>query len=176
MGDLSIVVDNAIIGGARVLNKPDKYRIAVFSEDENIREISGEVSTYCGLKRMFLFAELDVLHITEKERSIKVRSFELKSGRKEEVSIELFTQLSKQAVILTFFALEGLPITLKNSCIYLTNKLYKKPVEIEVRYLDGYSENEIKNMLLSMVYETLYRKSKKFSYINIFLEITMDLI
>jgi len=167
MGDLSIVVNNAIISGTKIWNKPDKYRIAVFSKDENIKEISGEVNTYCGLRRIFLFAELDVLHLTEKEGSIKVRSFELKSRGGERVSVKLFTQLLKQSLSLIFVALDGFYISFENSCIFLINKLYKKPVEIEVRYLNGYSEDEIKNMLSSSMHKTLYGKSKKFSYINI---------
>jgi len=168
MKDLSIVVNNAIISGVRVKDKPNKNKLIISLNDNNVKDIRGNINICYGLRGIYPYSEIDILYVIEKERSIKVYSFELKSREGSWISRKLIAQLLRQSLFLTFVTLDGFYINLNNGCIFLVDKLRKKPVEIKVMYLNGYSERYVKEMPLQITFKTLYRYSQIFSYIYIY--------
>jgi len=167
MGDLSAVINNAIIGRANLRDKPNKTKVVVWTKDKNIRELDG-VDTPCyRLDSPIPLAEIDVLHLREKKNSIRLYSFELKSNNGY-MRNSFRRQLLKQSLLLLLSALDGFYVYSNNICMTLTNKLREKPFEIKVMYVGGHEEGELKEKPLNILLETLYRDSMIFSDMSIY--------
>jgi len=166
MSNLSIMVTNAIVNRVKDWKGKDKYRAIISFDNKNIREndINGNGNTCHRLENILPISELDFLHIIKKEKDIIICSFEVKQGRRSTVSLS--EQLLKQLLSLLLVTLDGLYIISENSCVYLGNKPYES-IKIEVRYLTGYSEEDIKIKSLSEIYKILYEKSQVFSHVKI---------
>lgn len=165
MGGLTAIINNAIIGEMRIRDK-GKTRIAVWISDKNIKDINGTFSFCYGLERRFPIAEIDLLHIKEKESGIRVYSFELKSSQRR--TRRLDRQLLGHSISLLLTALEGFYMCSNNICMSLDDKLIKKPLEIRVMYVNGYKEDELKEKSPNLLLQILYRNGREFSNIHIF--------
>jgi len=165
MSNLIAIINNAVIGETEVRNKP-KTKIAIWTKDKNIREIEGTGSSCYGLESRLPLAEIDVLHVKEKESGIRVYSFELKSHQINATK-QLKRQLLRQSIFLLLTALEGFCVYSDNVCISLVDKLMRKPLEIRVMYVGGYKESELKEKPLVSLFQSLYRNGRAFSDISI---------
>jgi len=166
MSNLIAIINNAIIGEAKVWDKP-KTKIAIWTKDKNIREIEGIGSSCYGLENGIPLAEVDVLYVKEKENGIKIYSFEIKS-HKINMTRQLKRQLLKQSIFLLLTTLEGFCIYSDNICMSLDDRLMKKPLEIRVMYVGGYKESELKEKPLVSLFQSLYKNGRAFSDIYVF--------